>query len=290
MQLSGTTSIPGRCGAATFTDLQIDTVGSYVLRVTASLAGSVSSFAALAPLVVIHGEPSRLYLSTPPAGFKAGRPFKVQPTVSVLDVGGNAVAAGSPGVWARCLPSACVLTQNYRPLAAVFQPAAGGAAGFAALGVQARIYPAKLRFYAQGLAAVDSDPFSVMDAPYRIAILAQPPPTAQAGVPFCVAAQIQAKNEAPFAYFDAQPALVNATLFHQRYQSSFLVPGWAAGAAVDVRTGVAELCGLVLGQLLDNCYLQLESRVLLDGTLITFPQARSRRRPRCPPDPKRRRS
>jgi hypothetical protein len=272
VQLNGTTSMIGRCGAATFTDLRIDTVGAYMLRVTASFANSSRIMIQLAPLTVMHGEPSRLYLAKQPAGFKAGRPFKVQPLVSILDVGSNLVTNGARGVWVKCFPLSCVLSKNYRPLEAVFQQSEGGMADFTLLGVQAKIYPAVLRFYSDGLAAIESNPFSVMDTPYRISIVAQPPPIVQAGIPWCMVAQMQSKNEAPFTFFETQPTIINASLVRQLYQSSFPVAGWTAGAAVDVRTGLVELCGLVIEQLLTRCYLQLSARILLDGSVLTLPQ------------------
>jgi hypothetical protein len=215
-RLLGAASAPGRCGAARFTDLRIDAAGAYLLRVWATLANGAQVEVARAPVVVLHGAPHRLAITSQPAGFKAGRPFKFQPEVAVVDVGGNRVATGAPDVWAQCLPAACVLTLAYRPVPAAQQPAAGGAAAFRGLGVQGRVWPAVLRFYAAGLPAVNSDVFSVADAPYRVQIVAQPPAVVLAGAGFCVRAEVQAKNEQPFAWFDGPaPASVAAALYRQ---------------------------------------------------------------------------
>ena len=70
-------------------------------------------------------------------------------------------------------------------------------------------------------------------------------------------AQLQSKNQQPFGYSDAAPAAVNASLYRQLYQSTFPVPGWAAGAEADPGAAEARLCGLRVDELLAQAYLLL---------------------------------
>ncbi len=88
-RLSGSTSKAAANGLATFSDLAIDLVGAgYALVATAPGLKPDTC----APFNVAAGAAATLSFSTQPAQANGGDPFGQQPTVDILDLGGNRVA------------------------------------------------------------------------------------------------------------------------------------------------------------------------------------------------------
>ncbi len=80
-------------GIASFAGCKIDKPGTYTLTAT---AGAVT--VASGSLTIAVGPASKLAFSTVPSGATAGTVFSVQPVITVLDAGGNAVSASTASV------------------------------------------------------------------------------------------------------------------------------------------------------------------------------------------------
>ena len=93
--LTGTTSVYAEEGVATFTDLVIDVVDSYVL--VCSIADPALSVTADS-LSVEVGPAVAVVFSTQPSASTGGVAFSTQPVVSLVDAGGNVASTSSATV------------------------------------------------------------------------------------------------------------------------------------------------------------------------------------------------
>ena len=86
-RIQGVTSVHVVDGVASFSDIRIDQAGTYKLKFTSGGLVAVESN----PFVVATGAPVKLTILVHAAGAVPGLPFQTQPTVAVVDQGGNHV-------------------------------------------------------------------------------------------------------------------------------------------------------------------------------------------------------
>jgi hypothetical protein len=86
------TPASGECGRAQFVGLRVDSVGSgYTMRFSSP---SLPSYTSAMAFDVLTGPAYELNISSPPLGFLSGVPFRQQPTITLMDRGGNPVTSG----------------------------------------------------------------------------------------------------------------------------------------------------------------------------------------------------
>lgn len=93
--LLGNMRVLAKCGIAQFTDLRIDTMGTFELSFQALMASKLSANASRA-IGIIHGAANRLELVKQPRSAQIRVPVRVAPSISILDAASNTVETG-PG-------------------------------------------------------------------------------------------------------------------------------------------------------------------------------------------------
>ena len=91
--LLGNPRVLARCGVAQYTDLRIDTMGTFKLSFRALMASAESANASLA-IGVIHGVAHRLAIIKQPRSAQIRVPLRVPPSISILDAADNTVETG----------------------------------------------------------------------------------------------------------------------------------------------------------------------------------------------------
>jgi Cadherin-like beta sandwich domain len=95
-QLGGSIQLDFIDGLATWNNLRVDQIGKYRLNFTTAFVNPEQSFASDSGVVssqfaITFGAPSSLRVIMEPVGGNAGEPLAVQPSVAVVDAGGNVV-------------------------------------------------------------------------------------------------------------------------------------------------------------------------------------------------------
>ena len=91
--LIGNPRVLARCGLAQYTDLRIDTMGTFQLSFRALMASALTANASRA-IGILHGEAHRLELVKQPRSCQIRVPIRVAPSIAILDAAGNAVETG----------------------------------------------------------------------------------------------------------------------------------------------------------------------------------------------------
>jgi hypothetical protein len=91
--LLGNIRVLAKCGIAQYTDLQIETVGTFKLSFSAPLLSNVFSNTTLS-IGVMHGTARRLVILTQPRGVEIRVLFAVPPFLHIVDAAGNLVETG----------------------------------------------------------------------------------------------------------------------------------------------------------------------------------------------------
>jgi hypothetical protein len=292
--LKGTSVVSATCGEAQFTDLRIDRQGTYRLifssaRALAGILGKpldqeVTSHA----FQIISGEVAQLRIVQAPAGLRTGHVFLVQPTIAVLDIGENRISDDqAQAVTAICFPRPiCDLGQPaslengsmalVRRDAIVRLPTLGLVtyADESALGIVATIKAGVLRWSircAREAVAPATTEFtiSVGRLPYRLAITQAPPALADSGQAFPVSAQIVAKLDQAFGWFQTQRARVTVQLFRRRYATNSRAPLLGNTSVVVDDSGTAHFTDLEVVEISSGGTLQFDKRVFF-LTFTTF--------------------
>lgn len=82
----------GECGVARFASLRVDSVGSgYTMRFSSP---NLPPYTSAVAFDVATGPAYQLNISSQPLGFLSGEPFRQQPTITLMDRGGNPVTSG----------------------------------------------------------------------------------------------------------------------------------------------------------------------------------------------------
>ncbi len=176
--LSGTTTVSAVGGVATFTNLRLDNVGEYVLRFTDATLQVIDTD----PFTVGVGGPVALAIQTEPASAADDVPFVTQPVIRILDAGGNTVAGATNEV---------TVTISTNPAGGTLAgtttvAAVDGIATFTNLQIDDAGIGYVLRFDAEGLTGVSTDPFTVtvtIGPGTQLAVQTQPS-GATGGTPF----------------------------------------------------------------------------------------------------------
>ena len=156
--VAGSTSVPATSGVATFSDVQIDTTGTYTLA-AADVADHLSITGPSHSVTITPGTPAKLVFATEPTGVIAGHDISPAIVVKIKDAFGNLVNTDTDTV-------ALVVVSGPGPLGgATSAGATGGVATFA--GVQlttAGNYTLAASDAADGLSGYNSTGFAVVPA------------------------------------------------------------------------------------------------------------------------------
>lgn len=175
-RLLGVTSVTAVDGIATFTDLGIDTPGTFAL----SFSSAGLPIATSAPFTVTpkgtNGVAARLRITTLADGATSGAPFTTQPIVAITDSGGAVVTTSDTEVSVTVSSGATVLGST------VVRPT-GGIATFAGVGLSGLVGRYTLTFAAAGIADASQDVVLEPGVPIRL-LLRSMSLGATSGVPF----------------------------------------------------------------------------------------------------------
>ncbi len=184
--LSGTLSVSAVAGVATFSDLQIDKVGTgYTLGAAAAgLTAATSS-----PFNVIVGTPTRLAFFTQPAGTTGGATLATV-QVEVQDAGGNRVTSASNSIAMAFGTNANAGTLS----GTTTRTAVNGVAAFNDLSIDSAGTGYTLAASSSGLTGVTSPPFNIMVGPAVKLGFLVPPSNTVPGQPITPAIQVEVRD------------------------------------------------------------------------------------------------
>src|ERR1700730_15729579 len=195
--MSGTTTLTAINGVAMFTDLVMNTAGSYALTATSSGLTNATSTS----ITIGAATASQLLFTTQPASGTAGQALTPAVMVTIEDNFGNVVASNGQVSIASTPAGVSGITT---------MTAVNGVATFNNLGLNtANKY--KLTSHAAGLPGITSNTFTIVaGSSSKLAFTTQPPSTGTAGQAFSVTVQVQDANGNIVAGSNAQ-ITVNST-------------------------------------------------------------------------------
>ena len=252
--LGGTATVAtSAAGTATFTNLSIaGTVGSRTLLFAAAGYVSVAS----APVNITPGPATQLTITTQPSPTAvSGQPLAQQPVLQVRDAQGNAVASAGIQVSA-------VIASGGGSLGGTTTIAtdASGVATYSNLAITGTTGSRTLSFSTPGITAVVSGPIAVGQPPAtKLAIVTQPPATAQSGAAFTTAPVIQLQDASGIAVASAGVAVTVALSGASGTLGGTLTVNTDA-------TGKATFTGLSISGLVGNYTLAFSSSGLTGVT------------------------
>ncbi|MDQ3262498.1 MAG: hypothetical protein M3Y59_02385 [Myxococcota bacterium] len=179
--LGGTTTRNGVGGVARFNDLQVDLMGQYTLRATASaLSGTSASFS------VAHGAPASLAFTQQPTDASAGALIAPAVSLTVEDAAGNVATSYSGPVTVVLQANAfgAVLT-GVNTVVPV-----NGVASFAGLSIAKAGTGFRLGGSTGTLTPITSAPFAIIPGAATQLVFAQGPTDVQAGAAISPAVQV----------------------------------------------------------------------------------------------------
>jgi hypothetical protein len=183
--LSGTTTVAAIHGVATFTDLYLDTSGSYSFGATDS-ADAITGIAPSTPIVITPAAPAKFAFVQQPTNTVVGVDISPAVTVAVDDRFGNVVATdNSSEVTISVLSQQCKAAIN-RPVTVRVHD---GIATFSGLNLEkAGVYA--LKATGDCLASVTSGRFKITPAAAARMIVIKPPVQIQPGKTFIIKAEL----------------------------------------------------------------------------------------------------
>ena len=92
--LLGNPRVMAECGTAQYTDLRIETMGTFQLQFRALILSAISANNSVS-IGVIHGAAYRLSIIMEPRSVQIRLPFRIPPSLQILDAAGNVVETGA---------------------------------------------------------------------------------------------------------------------------------------------------------------------------------------------------
>ncbi|EKX53222.1 hypothetical protein GUITHDRAFT_100931 [Guillardia theta CCMP2712] len=235
--LQGNLMAKTRCGVLYYTDLRIDRIGTYLLKVEIAFYPSQSTLKDIRltsqTFHVSYGKPQSIVIKSPARGLRIGYPFKLQPVVHVVDVGQNLVLNAALEVTAVCFPrdvcrlgswfSNGTLTQIYQDVLRFRLIQGSSAFQNSNLGIYTADRSANMLFTSYPLATAQMRMVLGYN-PYRINMVKALPFPLYAGIPIQLLIQLSARYDEPFGWFDRRPAVVQATLFRIKFTTHTEAP------------------------------------------------------------------
>ncbi len=239
--VSGASAVTDTAGAATFTGLTLTgTVGSYTLGFAAGAAAA----AAAGPTALGAGAPATVTIQqAPPGSTESGIAMTPAPSVLVRDASSNVV----PGV---AVTVAAVGTSPTL-VGGLATTDAGGVATFGTLALGGVVGAHTLRFTA-GSASADAPTSVTAGSAANIAVVQQPSPAAEVGVPFPQQPQVSITD-------GWTSPLANAVVTVELVTGSLTILN---GLAVTDGTGIATFAGLSLVGVTGNYQLRFRMNAL----------------------------
>eukprot|EP00960_Hanusia_phi_P028440 747415-Hanusia_phi.AAC.7 len=281
--LQGDLTPQTKCGFLSYTDLRIDKVGTYVLKVTLIFDPAVSTLNVIRLTSQIfhvsYGKPDSIVINRPARGLRIGYPFKLQPIVNVVDVGQNLVLNSDLEVTAICFPrDVCRLGSwlSNESVPRIYQDAlrfriAQGTYAFQSsnLGIHTADRSASIEFTSYPLLKTQMQMILGYN-PYRINLIKNLPSPLYAGIPLQLLIQLSARYDEPFGWFDRRPAIVQVALFRIKFTTHTEAPFQGNRNATVDYDGIASN-EVVLMEVDYVYYFRFSLVFNLDGVDISLP-------------------